>query len=928
MNRKLTPIASAVALLMLGASMSAQAQQAAASTDQSATEQVVVTGIRASKQKSLDVKRNADVIEEVVSAEDIGKMPDKNVADAVERLPGVQVQNGASGTGGSFDEPDRVSIRSTSPSLTSTTINGHTVASGDWFVLDQTGLAGRSVSFDLMPSEIVSRVVVHKDQVASDQEGGAMGNVDIETRKPLDFKKDFTAEASLGAAYSDLPAKTDPQFNGLVSWKNPEHTMGVMLQVFDEDRHLRRDGVEELTYNQIKPTGGFAPGQPAAGLAGVYYPEVISSALFQQERKRAGGVLDWQFKPSNDVELDINGFYSHMDANNLNAGYMLDLGAASGLLASGVAPSSYTVKNGTLTSGTWPAAATTAASNPYGAYNETYSRIAKATSGYLDFDGKFRLNSATVLKTQIGYTDGKGETDAQNMFAAQYPGSGGSFQMNGLSTPSDSVTINPSSFNGQGLQLNWLWGANPSIAEDKESYGKIDFDTQLDSETLTEVKYGARFSKHDRSQTWIGQGPANFGAANSAAGFAVAGAGASVYPGNFGNGLGSGFISNPFLLSTASLAAYDGTYATRDPVKRFYPGGSYDVKENDTAAYVEGKLNGNGWSGNIGLRMVLTAEKLFIPQSVAGTTPGAITTSAFGPYIIPEIDHDFVDVLPSANFKFDLTKNVDLRLSASRTMSRVDYGALGSPISINQDPSLPGQVGVAAGGNPDLKPVRANNLDAEVEWYFAPRSYFSVGLFESDLVSYVGQGTSTQTLQNQTQTTKLGVPTYSQYNVTSPVNTSGNVMGLELGYEQAIGNGFGVNANVTFADAQQTGSNCVVPTGITGTSNSPCDLIGSSRVTYNLGGYYEDAHFSARVAYTYRSDYFNGLTSFGGPSYTEGYGTLAASVGYTFNDRWSVHFDMINLNDPIQKYYAYNKDQPLAAYDNGRQYFLAVNAKF
>jgi iron complex outermembrane receptor protein len=179
MNRKLTPIASAVTVLVLGASMAAQAQQAA---DPAATE-VVVTGIRASKQKSLDVKRNADVIEEVVSAEDIGKMPDKNVADAVERLPGVQVQNGASGTGGAFDEPDRVSIRSTSPSLTNTTVNGHSVSSGDWFVLDQTGLAGRSISFDLLPSEIVSRVVVHKDQVASDQEGGAMGNA--RTRSPL-----------------------------------------------------------------------------------------------------------------------------------------------------------------------------------------------------------------------------------------------------------------------------------------------------------------------------------------------------------------------------------------------------------------------------------------------------------------------------------------------------------------------------------------------------------------------------------------------------------------------------------------------------------------------------------------------------------------------------------------------------------------------
>jgi len=923
MNRKLTPIASAVTVLMLSASMSAQAQQAAAQADQ-ATQEVVVTGIRASKLKSLEVKRNADVIEEVVSAEDIGKMPDKNVADAVERLPGVMVQNGASGTGGAFDEPDRVSIRSTSPSLTSTTINGHTVASGDWFVLDQTGLAGRSVSFDLMPSEIVSRVVVHKDQVASDQEGGTMGNVDIETRRPLDYAKDFTAEGSLSAAYGDLSKKTDPQFNGLVAWKNVDHTMGVSLQVFDEDRHLRRDGVEELTYNQIPSTGNFAPGKPGAALAGYYYPEVISSALFEQERKRKGGVLDLQFKPSNDVELDLNGFYSKMDANNLNAGYMLNMGAG-GLINQGIVPSSYTVKNGTLTSATFAPTATS-----YGAYDETYSRIADATSGFLDFDGKFRLNSATVMKTQIGYTDGKGETTAQNMFAGQYVGSAGSYQLNGLSAPSDSVTVNPSNFNGQGLALNWLWGANPSIAEDKETYGKIDFTTQLDNDTLTQVKYGARFSHHDRSQTWIGQGPLSYADANTPAAFSVAGAGSSIYPSNFGSGIGTGFINNAWLLSASGLAAYDGANANRDPIARFYPAGSYDVKENDTAAYVEGKLSGNGWTGNLGLRVVLTQEKLLIPAAVTANTPGAITSSAFGPYIVPEIDHDFVDFLPSANFKFDLTKNVDLRLSASRTMSRVDYGALGAPVSINQDPQQPGQVGVAAGGNPNLKPVRANNLDAEVEWFFAPRSYFSLGLFESDLVSYVGQGTSTQTIENQTLTTKstAGVPIYSQYTVTSPVNTSGNVKGLELGYEQAIGSGFGVSANLTYADAEQTGGNCVVPAGNTQTSTSPCDLVGSSRVTYNLGGYYEDAHFSARVAYTHRSDYFNGLTSFGGPSYTAGYGTLAASVGYMFNDRFAIHFDMINLNDPIEKFYGYNKDQPLAAYDNGRQYFLTLNAKY
>ncbi len=131
-------------------------------------------------------------------------MPDKNVADSLRTVPGMTI--GSSGaTEGGFDEADRVSMRGTNPSLTLTTINGHGVASGDWFVLDQTGTVGRSVSYTLIPSELVGSVVVHKSSEASLIEGGVAGTVDIVTRKPLDFKNQLTAEATLGAVYADLP---------------------------------------------------------------------------------------------------------------------------------------------------------------------------------------------------------------------------------------------------------------------------------------------------------------------------------------------------------------------------------------------------------------------------------------------------------------------------------------------------------------------------------------------------------------------------------------------------------------------------------------------------------------------------------------------------------------------------------------------------
>src|SRR6266511_1922131 len=253
-----TPIASAVALAFISATCPAQAQESDAKPvakseaqkpngqpDKSATKvaqapsqqgdikvaqatptpapnqpppsdiTMTVTGIRYSVEKSLEAKRNSDSLVEVITAEDIGKLPDKNVADAVQRVPGVTISSAAGGEGG-FDENDRVSLRGTNPSLTQTLVNGHAIATGDWFVLDQVGTVGRSVSFSLLPSELVSQVIVRKSATADLTEGGIAGAVDIITRKPLDFLKRLTIEAQAQAVYADLPGKWDPQVSALL----------------------------------------------------------------------------------------------------------------------------------------------------------------------------------------------------------------------------------------------------------------------------------------------------------------------------------------------------------------------------------------------------------------------------------------------------------------------------------------------------------------------------------------------------------------------------------------------------------------------------------------------------------------------------------------------------------------------------------------
>src|SRR5690348_14768333 len=285
MNRITFAVKSALGLVMMVPPALALAQTAPASGDQ--VEEVVVTGIRASVEQSLDAKRAAATVTEVISAEDIGKMPDKNVADSLVRVPGATTSSASANEGG-FDENDRVSMRGTNPSLTQTLINGHGVAAGDWFVLNQVQQVGRSVSYTLLPSELVDQVVVHKSSQSELVEGGVAGSVDIRTRKPLDFKNPFTLQGSVGAVYADKPDKYDGQYSLIGAWKNDANTFGVMAQGFYEARHLRRDGIEVLGYETIGAGTPVALAHP--DLANVMYPASIGAAFFEQERKRKGGL--------------------------------------------------------------------------------------------------------------------------------------------------------------------------------------------------------------------------------------------------------------------------------------------------------------------------------------------------------------------------------------------------------------------------------------------------------------------------------------------------------------------------------------------------------------------------------------------------------------------------------------------------------------
>jgi iron complex outermembrane receptor protein len=919
MNRIALAVKSALGLAML---VPSALTFAATATDTGPLDEIVVTGIRKSVQESIEAKRDSAELTEVVTAEDIGKMPDKNVADSLARLPGVTTSAAGANEGG-FDENDRVSMRGTNPSLTQTLINGHGVAAGDWFVLDQVQTVGRSVSFTLLPSEIVSKVVVQKSSNASLVEGGVAGSVDIITRKPLDFSKTFTLEASVGAVYADLPSKTEGQYSALGNFKNDANNFGVMLQLFSETRQLRRDGVEILGYDTIDSKSQLAATNP--DLANVQYPREIGAALFTQRRQRNGGMVDIEFKPTDDLTLDLSGFASRLSASNFNRNYMMwsthfvNSGAGQG------PDPGYVVQNHTLTKANFTGVPGTL----YGVYDQISRPDETATANFVNLDTTWKANDVLTFLGQVGYSWGDGKTPTQNVSETSPGlGSGAGYQLNGLgSAPNfnlgttNNTTPTPG---GVPVTFGWIFGAQNIDVKDKEKWAKIDSDYQIDNGAWKDLKFGVRYEAHDRtSDNAIAQGPTWSGVNGGGTSPLNYPTGFSTYPSNF-NTFGGNIPTGIWYWTPAQLAAYNSpNNVNRDLLKREYYQYLFQVHEKNTAAYVQADFKGDRWAANAGVRYVHTQENAVTYTQVDKSTPGAILTSAFGPFIGIPVSHSYNDVLPSANLKIDVSPDLVARFAASQTMTRADYSALAGftdltpPGNTNCPPS--GCIGGGSGGNPDLKPIRSTNLDAGLEWYFAKRSLLSATVFYMDLRNYIAYGSQTKSyITYSSQFNGVPVP----YNLTVPVNAKGRVDGLELAYQQAITENFGIAGNYTYADGKQTSA--VAPTA----AGTPGDnrLVGTSKNTYNVSGYFENKMFSARVAYIYRSAFYSGLDR--SSAFTQdAIGTLSASLGYTMNEHFSITLDGMNLNNPTLKYYALNQSQPRAFYKNGSQYYLNFRFK-
>lgn len=700
-NHKLSRVNNAVkSALMVGVLATPSISYAYAENDTTngakteEVEVIQVRGIRGSVVQSLNTKRYANSIVDAVTAEDIGKFPDQNVAESLQRITGVSLTR-------NFGEGERVSIRGTTESQNRTLLNGQAVGSADWWT---NSPSSRGFNYSMLPSEIVAGLEVYKSPEADIDEGSIGGTVIVTTRKPLDLDANKIS-ASVLAQYSEISGETDPQLSGLYSWKNENETFGALISLVRQERNLRRDGIESWSWTDRDIT--LADGTTHEN---VYSPGGGGSAMFLQERVRTGGNLTLQYRPNDNLDLTFNALQSSMEMDNENQNF---------LWIPGYGDSQYTDitlieqdKVGTMAVGG------TFGLSPTGnnILDETKVRNSKIeTESYdlkIDHEGDVWASSV-----HFGYTKGSGGSQADRSV-----GWGGnsvhSFDASNTRDIQTSYATDPA--DGTKWDLDFL-RYDSNHTEDDETYFQFDTERAIDLGVFSNIKFGAKYRDHKRFNT-KNTTDNNTGLNWSLADYSFAS------PSDFLSGQGSAGTLKNYAMTDSNAVRRDGDALTWD--WRLLKASTFEVTEKITAGYIKADIDSDGIRGNVGVRLVYTDQS---SSAYAGEAGSEVWTTQ---------DSSYFDILPSLNLAVDLQDDLVLRMSAARVMSRPDYVNMTSSTSYNKETQT------GTGGNPDIDPYRATQFDLGLEWYFSDAGILSAVVFLKDIQSFVDSQPSLEIHEN------------------------------------------------------------------------------------------------------------------------------------------------------------------------------------
>jgi len=902
---RISPVALGCTLLIVATGASAQQTQQ--------LETVTVTGIRKGIEAAISVKRNSDSIVEAISAEDIGKLPDSSIAESIARLPGLTAQR----VNGRAQE---VQIRGLAGQFATTLLNGREqVSTGD----------NRSAEFDQYPSELLSGVTIYKTPDAALVGQGLSGTIDLQTVRPLNFASRTMAvnlrgeKNSLGRLNPGAASDKGSRFSFSYIDQFADRTVGVALGYArldspNQNNYFRNWGYPSgngtangNTYNNVRLPGGVQ----------------LRNESATQKRNGLMGVLQW--KPSKDFETLVDVYHSTYERNAIQRGFEAGLAWSGASLANPVvegakqtAPNVY--EGGVLTKADY-IGVKPVLRHDLNDRDDTISAVG--------WNSKLVISPALTLVGDLSWSKAKRKESIMELYAGTGAGSQGATDTFKVSLPVGGGL--PSITAG----LNY---ADPALIKlvDSGGWGQAGYlkDPKVDDE-IKSARLAAKVS-HDFAFFTGGEVGLNFTQREKSRNVpewfldlktspTTIPAGMLLAPNSLGYaGLGD-FISYDGRAAAAQFYNLRPNLGNKDIINK-----DWTVKEDITTAFVRAdidtELMGKPLRGNVGVQAVHADQR-----SNAFNIQGATTSPA-------TYGTKYTDWLPSLNLSWQVASNQNVRLGLARQITRPRMDDLRATNTYSVDLTKVNDKGDLGewkgdGGNPALKPWKADAVDLSYEYYFGNKGYMSVAAYYKDLKTYIYKQKVGINFQDRFGTLSVPPNTLTPSSPNGLFETQANGEGGSLsGVELAVSvplqmvspvlDGFGVQLSYAYVESK------ISPFG----AGDSRPLPGLSPNTYNLTAYYEKYGFSARVSTRIRDGFVGEVTGFGADrafEYVKKEKVTDLQLGYEFQSGMakglSVLFQVNNLgNEPYVEYYNNDITQTKQYTKYGKTYLFGVNYKF
>ena len=844
------------------AGASAQTQPAPAVQDE-AMQQVTVSGIRSSVRNALAVKEASNSMVEVIASEDIGKLPDTTIAESLARLPGLS-------SGMDRGNASQIVARGLGPRFIGATLNGRELASSE---------PNRAVRFEQFPSESISGATVYKTQSAELVEGGIATTIDLQTVSPLKYsarQATLKADALHYEIAKDIAGakSTKPRLGGVWIDQFNNRTLGMALAFSYQDQPSEQKNIRHWGFNEDHSVDINKDGKVDKT------PWGFADSVTRGTDKRSSALGKVEWKPSSDAHITGDVYYAKAQIREPGLAHWTgDIGNWDGYQTGNY--SNADVRNGYVVGATVRDVSLTT--------NDTlWTQDMDNLAGGLN--GKFKVGD---WKVEADLSSSQAGRDSQWRDLRQFSKSNSTITWAFTGNEHQSYSYGFDTGNPALFGVPTLYIDNDGHLDDKLNGLHLSASRAIDNSLVSNIKFGARATDREKryhQTTWniapLSAIPNSAYEAVNVAGFA------------------------PFL----ALKDFGATTAAAFGANAFDPAGraptqgdllaGWKVTERSSSLYGQADLNGDmfgqNFRGNAGVRVVHTTQTGSGMESVNGAAATAVSGGT-----------SYTEILPSLNLIFNLDEKQErqIRFSVARAMSRAPLDEMRASRAIYMDTNPTSkQPLTGSAGNPELKPMMANQVDLAYQWYFSKGSLLSAGAFYKKISRYIGITGDATTLNGRDAI------------ITRSVNgEGGNIRGAELVYQQLFTGGFGIASNYAY-----TASNIKenIPTV------NPYPVEGLMKHNAGVTAWYEQGGYEARVSANYHSDFVRNPTWGAGQLLVNGAETwVGLALAKQLTPHLQLRFGIDNLTNQKVVYTAANNPFQQEVTEFGRRFNLGLSYK-